>query len=100
MRSGSRGVVGLEATLAALADKRVGTLVVSEGFAAPGARCPACGHTGIAVRQCPSCGTPTAAIDDVVDVLVGQALAQGATVEFARGTELDRYGRIGALTRY
>lgn len=99
-RSEGRGVVGLEATLAALADKRVGTLVVSEGFSAPGARCPACGRIGIAVRQCPSCGTTTAKIDDVVEDAVGHALAQGATVEFARGTELDRYGRIGALTRY
>ncbi len=55
-RSARRGVVGLEATLAALADKRVDA--------------------------------------------IGQALAQGATVEFASGTELDRYGRIGVLTRY
>jgi len=99
-RSEGRGVVGLEATLAALADRRVGTLVVSEGFRAPGARCPSCGRIGIAVRQCPSCGTTTAEIDDVVEDALGQALAQGATVEFARGTELDRYGRIGALTRY
>jgi peptide subunit release factor 1 (eRF1) len=100
MRSGRRGVVGLEATLAALADKRVGTLMVSEGFTAPGARCPSCGHIGIAVRRCPSCGTTTAEIDDVIEDLVGHALAQGATVEFARGTELDRFGRVGALTRY
>ena len=100
MRSDSRGVVGIEATLAALADERVGTLVVSEGFTAPGARCPSCGHIGIAIRQCPSCGTTTTEIDDVIDDAVGQALSQGATVEFARGTELDRYGRVGALTRY
>ena len=99
-RSEGRGVVGLEATLAALADSRVGTLVVSEGLSAPGARCPSCGGIGIAVRQCPSCGATTAEIDDVVEDAIGQALAQGATVEFARDTELDRYGRIGALTRY
>jgi peptide subunit release factor 1 (eRF1) len=99
-RSEGRGVVGLEATLAALGDKRVGTLVVSEGFHAPGARCPTCGRTGIDIRQCPSCGTTTAEIDDVIEDAIGQALAQGGTVEFARGTELDRYGHIGALTRH
>jgi peptide subunit release factor 1 (eRF1) len=99
-QSGRRGVVGLEATLAALAEQRVGTLVVSEGFRAPGARCPDCDRTGIDVRQCPSCGTTTVEIDDVVEDAVSQALTQGATVEFARGTELDRYGHIGALTRY
>jgi peptide chain release factor subunit 1 len=99
-RSERRGVVGLEATLAALADKRVDTLVVSEGFSAPGARCPACGRTGIGLRQCPSCGATAAEFDDIVEDAIGQALAQRATVEFARGTELDRYGRIGVLTRY
>src|ERR1019366_7440348 len=38
------GVVGLEATLDALELRRVATLVVSDGFVAPGAHCPACGH--------------------------------------------------------
>jgi hypothetical protein len=99
-RSARSGVVGLEATLAALAEQRVGTLVLSEGFRASGARCPACDRTGIDVRQCPSCGTTTVEIDDVVEDAVSWALTQGATVEFARGTELDRYGHIGALTRY
>jgi hypothetical protein len=99
-RSGRRGVVGLEATLAALAEQRVGTLVVSQGFRAPGARCPACAHAGIALRQCPTCGATTVEIDDVVEDAISQALTQGATVRFASGTELDRYGHIGALTRY
>jgi peptide chain release factor subunit 1 len=99
-RSDRRGVVGLEATLAALADQRVDTLVVSEGGRAPGAFCPACGRSSAAVGRCPSCGAATTEVDDVVEVAIGQALAQGATVEFARGTGLDRDGGIGALTRY
>jgi len=97
-RSEGRGVVGLEATLAALADKRVAILVVSEGFRAPGARCPACGRTGIDIRQCLICGTTTAEIDDVIEDAIGQAHAQGSTVEFTHGTELDRYGHNRALT--
>lgn len=99
-QSAQRGVVGLEATLAALTEQRVGTLVVSDGFRAPGARCPACDRTGIDLRQCPWCGTTTAEIDNIVEDAVSQALTQGATVEFAHGTELDRYGHIGALTRH
>lgn len=95
-----RGVVGLEATVAALAEERVGTLLVSEGFSAPGARCPACGWTGVGVRQCPACRATTAEIDDVVELAITRAVAQGATIEFCRGTELERFGRIGALTRY
>jgi hypothetical protein len=99
-QSGRRGVVGLEPTLAALAEQRVGTLVVSDGFRAPGARCPACDRTGLDLRQCPSCGATTTEIDNIVEDAISQALTQGATVEFARGTQLDRYGHIGALTRY
>jgi len=36
----------------------------------------------------------------VVEVAVEQAVAQHATVEFCRGTELDRFGRIGAIERW
>lgn len=99
-RSAHLGVVGLETTLAALADRRVESLVVSEGFVAPGAHCPACGWTGVDVRQCPACATTTSEIDDLVEHAVGDALAQGAAVEVVRDTELDRFGRIGALTRH
>jgi peptide chain release factor subunit 1 len=95
-----QGVVGLEPTLAALADKRVASLLVSEGFTAPGARCPSCGWLGPAVHVCPTCGTTTAEIEDVVELAIAEALGQSATVEFCRGTELDGFGRIGAVTRY
>lgn len=97
---GERAVVGLAATLAALQDGRVGTLLVSEGFSAPGAECPACGHVGVDTCQCPRCGTTNSEIDDVVESAVDMAVGQRATVEFCRGGELDRYGRIGALERY
>lgn len=94
------GVVGLEPTLAALADKRVASLLLSEGFTAPGARCPSCGWLGPGVHVCPTCGTTTAEIENVVELAIAEALGQSATVEFCRGTELDRFGRIGAVTRY
>jgi peptide subunit release factor 1 (eRF1) len=98
--SGRGGVVGLEATLAALSERRVGTLLVSEGFVATGTTCPACGHLGVDVRQCPVCGTTNIEIDDIVEVAVEAAVGQKATVEFCRDSELDRFGRIGAIERY
>jgi hypothetical protein len=97
---GHRAVVGLEPTLAALARGRVATLVVSEGFTGPGARCPSCGWIGGDVRLCPTCGTTTVEIDDVVEVAVGQALALHADVELCRRSDLDDFGRIGALERF
>jgi peptide chain release factor subunit 1 len=94
------GVVGLEATLTALAEQRVGVLLVAGEFAAPGARCPACAHVGPDVRQCPVCGTTNVEVDDVVEIAIEQAVAQGAAVEFCRGTELEHFGSIGAIERY
>lgn len=98
--SGRGGVVGLEATLAALTERRVRTLLISEGFVAPGATCPSCGRLGVDVRQCPVCGSTNTEIDDIVEVAVEAAIAQRATVEFCRASELDRFGRIGAIERY
>lgn len=94
---GHRAVVGLEPTLAAIARGRIATLVVSEDFTGPGARCPSCGWIGADVRLCPTCGTTTVGIDDVVEVAVGEALAHDADVEICRGSDLDTFGRIGAL---
>ena len=92
--------MGLAATLTALQERRVGTLLVSEGFTVPGAEYPSCGNIGLDTRQCPRCGTTTMEIDDLVEVAVDLAVGQQAAVEFCRGGELDRFGRIGALERY
>ena len=103
-RQGAAGehgaVAGLEATLGALADRRVATLLVSDGFAAPGASCLACGHVGPDLRQCPRCGATNVELDDVVEVAIERAVAQGANVEFCLGTELSRLGSIAAIERY
>jgi peptide subunit release factor 1 (eRF1) len=93
-------VVGLEATLAVLADQRVGVLLVADDFFTPGARCPACGHTGSNVRHCPVCGSTNVEIDDIIEVAIEQAVAQGAAVEFCRDTELEGLGGIAAIERY
>ena len=94
------GVVGFEPTLGALAEKRVATLLVRDSFSAPGASCPACGHIGPDLRQCPVCGATNVEVDDVIEVAIELAIAQGADIEFCRGTELDRLGSIAAIERY
>jgi len=95
-----KAVLGLPAVMAALAERRVRTLVVARDFHAVGARCPACGHLGVAACQCPECGTPSTEVDDIVEVAITQALAQDAGVEFCEGTDLDVSGGIGALERF
>ena len=94
------GVVGLEATLAALADRRVATLLVSDGFSAPGPYCPACGHIGPDLRQCPVCGATNVELEDVAEVAIENAVAQDPDVEFCRDTERGRFGSIAAIERY
>jgi hypothetical protein len=97
---GHRGVVGLEATLGAIEEHRVDKLLVSDGFAVPGGRCPSCGHLGVGTRQCTRCGSTNVVVGDVVELAVEEALAQHAVVEFCHTGGLDRFGRIGAIERY
>jgi peptide chain release factor subunit 1 len=99
--AGRRGVAGLDDTLRALVDRRVETLLVSSGYAAPGWRCLSCGWIGRIGRRCPVCATEMAAVDDVVEEAVEEALSQSCDVEICEGNaDLDVLGRIGALLRY
>ncbi len=99
---GREGVVGLDGTLSAAHEGRVQTLVLSEGFRAPGYRCLGCGFLTVQQpEQCPFCGRTFERIDDAVEMVVRKAMADGGEVEVVRGNaELDRAGRIGALLRY
>jgi peptide chain release factor subunit 1 len=95
------GVVGTAETLAALNERRVDTLLVSDGFEAPGWRCRACGLVALRGRQCPACGTDMDQVDDVVEEALEEALAQSCRVEVCVGNaDLDVLGRIGALLRF
>lgn len=99
--SGRGGVAGLEATLAAMSERRVDTLVVSDGFEAEGWRCDACGVLASKGRTCPTCGEEMHHVDDVVEEAVEQALLQSCHVEMCVGNaDLDVAGRIGALLRF
>ncbi len=98
---GTRGVAGLNATLWALVERRVETLVVSEGFAESGWRCGLCGHLCRVGPRCPLDGAQMEHLDDVVEEAVQAAFSQSCRVEVCVGNaDLDVLGRIGALLRY
>ena len=98
---GGLGVTGLEATINALVERRVDTLVVSEGYEAPGWRCHGCGLIAVKGRSCPLCEKPMTLVDDVVEEAVEDAVNQSCRVSVCIGNaDLDVLGRIGALLRF
>lgn len=94
-------VAGLEHTLKAVFDKRVDTLLVSEGFSSEGWRCRSCGYIATRGRTCAMCSTEMELVSDVIEEAVEDALGQSCRVEFCReNADLDVLGRIGALLRF
>jgi peptide subunit release factor 1 (eRF1) len=94
-------VVGLEPTLEALANDRVGELVVSHRLSASGARCPACGRLMTSASRCPSCGARTERIPDVVEAAVAVAFRSGARVEtIVDDDPRPSFDGVGALLRF
>lgn len=94
------GVVGLDATLDALAAGRVGELVVAFDLARQGAACSACGRLATGGSACPTCGAPMGAVPDVVEAAVTLALRSGARVEtIVEDAGLGDVG-IGAVLRF
>ncbi len=96
-----RGVAGLEATLEALGEGRVGTLLVGLDHAAPGGACEACGRLATRASACPTCGAPMREVPDVVEVAVASCYEQGCRVEtLTADPRLDELGGIAALLRF
>lgn len=96
------GSVGLEPTLKAVAEHRVQTLLVQEGFFATGAHCPNCGAlSGTVHESCPVCGTKMVRILDVVDYAVRSVLQSGGDVEIVHENKaLEQAGKLAAILRY
>lgn len=98
-----RAVGGLAATVAALEEGRVETLLVAADLEAPGVRCPSCGHLGLRGRFCPACGAAMEKTPDLVEEAVESALRQRCRVEVLTEDLADRLagpGGIGALLRF
>ena len=99
--SEGRGVAGVDATLLALVERRVDTLLVSSGFSQEGWRCENCRWIGRLGRTCPVCQGDMHQVEDVIEEALEDALAQSCKVEICVGNaDLDVLGRIGALVRY
>lgn len=99
---GRGGVVQLEETLSAVHQGRVLTLLVSEGFRAPGRRCQSCGFvTSKKLQACPFCGGKFEPITDAVELVVRKVMQSGGDVEVLHDKRaLQEHGHIGALLRY
>jgi peptide chain release factor subunit 1 len=99
--AGRAATSGLPATLEALREGRVDTLVVVFDFAAPGHECSSCGALGESGGRCRVCGEAMRPVDDVVEAAVALALRSGATVEsVTQDGRLEALGGIGALLRF
>lgn len=97
----SSAVAGLDPTLAAIYEKRVETLLVSQGFVAEGWRCTDCSYIATVGRKCRMCGSSMTLVEDVIEEAVEDALGQKCRVEFCSdNADLDVMGRIGALLRF
>jgi len=95
------GAAGLAAVLSALVERRVDTLLVSDGYEAVGWRCPGCEFLATVGPDCPVCSQSMTRCEDVVEEAVEEALTQSCKVEFVvANADLDVLGRIGALLRF
>jgi hypothetical protein len=101
-RRDGRAASGLRAVLDALAQQRVGTLLLDDGRRAPGSWCPACGWVGAGdAGRCPADGNGTERRDDVTELMVERALGQSARVLVVRRhPDLGPHGGFGALLRF
>jgi peptide chain release factor subunit 1 len=96
------GVISLNDTLNALRDGRVQTLIIRDGFQAPGYRCSGCSYlTANYTENCPFCGATFESIPDAVELAVHEVMKLGGDVEVLHDGEIsERFGHIGALVRY
>jgi peptide chain release factor subunit 1 len=96
------GVITLDATLDALRDGRVQTLIIRDGYQAPGYRCTGCGYlTARHSETCPFCGADFESIPDAVELAVHEVMKLGGDVEVLHNGEMsEKFGYIGALLRY
>jgi peptide chain release factor subunit 1 len=96
------GVLNLEDTLKAAHEGRVSTLVIRDGFRAPGYVCKGCGYlTGQQLDTCPYCGSEFSKIGDAVEMAVRTVLKNNGEVEVLAGDQsFVGFDNIGALLRY
>ena len=96
------GVINLEDTLGAIRDGRIQSLVLRDGYRAPGYHCLGCGNlSAAAVEHCPYCGGECEKIQDIVELAVRQVMQSGGEIEvLPAGQSFGQFAYIGAILRY
>jgi peptide chain release factor subunit 1 len=95
------GSVGLADTLIAIQERRVQTLVIQEGFHAPGYHCTHCDYLSLRESdECSVCGGPAERLEDIVEHLVHRAISMDVEVAFVENEALEQAGSIGSLWRF
>ena len=99
---GRGGVVDLEDTLGAVHEGRVQTLVIRDGYRAPGFHCQSCGYlSSKPMDTCPFCGGICEEITDAVEQAIHNVMESGGDVEVLHSPQaLESFDQIGALLRY
>lgn len=98
---GGNGVIGLDDTLQAVNEKRVQTLVISDGYRSPGYFNESSGFVVANLAKSPISPDELTAVDDVVDIALNFTMNQGGHAEVVNGNSLlEENGRIGAILRY
>jgi peptide subunit release factor 1 (eRF1) len=99
---GRGGVVGLEATLNSVREGRIQTLLIRDGYRAPGNRCTSCGYISTQpMETCPFCGGKAEQIPDAVELAVRHIMQVGGEVEVLRADQVVKgFDQIGAVLRY
>jgi peptide chain release factor subunit 1 len=92
--------VGLGPVLEALMMRRVELMLVDEDHTAPGRRCPKCETLALDAAECPACGTPTDAVEDMVDEAVVRALGEDAPAYGYDAEQMAGFRQIGAILRW
>ena len=100
--SGGRAAGGPEATVEALNERRVETLLLEPGFDRLGERCPTCGLLLVeADGTCPADGSRLEEIDHLREAVVEAAITQDADVMVVRSyPDLGPHRGIAALLRF
>ncbi len=98
---GGSAAIGLDDTLQAVSEKRVQTLIISDGLRAPGYVQDEMGFVVANLARSPLSDTEMEEVEDVIDTAVSFTMSQGGHVEIiSDNPELEGVGRIGALLRY
>jgi peptide subunit release factor 1 (eRF1) len=97
-----KGVLNLDATLGAVHNGRVQSLVIQEGYRAMGYQCQGCGFlTAQELPVCQFCGSKFEPITDAVEMAVQRVMQAGGDVEVIQHPhQIDGFDNIGALLRY